>query len=87
MRYIHCTCRIILKWKSDGNKLCRKFHLICAKLTCNFCLTYQLKILGSLHCWVFSPRIFWSTEYSIPMLGGMLGMLGEMVGGMLEGMV
>ena len=26
-------------------------------------------------------------EYSIPMLGGMLGMLGEMVGGMLEGMV
>ena len=26
-------------------------------------------------------------EYSIPMLGGMLGMLGEMVGGVLEGMV
>ena len=26
-------------------------------------------------------------EYSIPMLGGVLGMLGEMVGGMLEGMV
>ena len=76
------TCLIILKWKNDGNKLCRNISSELCEADLQF-----LPHVSAEDPWVLSTWIFWSTEYRVPGLGGTPRMLGEIVGGMLEGMV